>query len=399
MKDSQFQNLIERCISDQCTEEEIKILQELLNKPEYISRLEVIMDQQLADSKPAQGEYSQVVERLKKSFEEQFSSERRTPVIRFSSTMLRWSAAAAILLLTGTLFFLQLSNKSSKQKVSAPVAAIPAVKNDVAPGKEGAILTLNDGRTVVLDSLGNGIVTDQNGAKVVLNNGELTYNAKESVNGTVAYNIITTPKGRQFRLLLEDGTKVWLNAASSLRYPTVFTGKERKVEVTGEAYFEVAKNAKMPFHVKINNETEIVVLGTHFNVNSYPNEASINTTLLEGSVRVINGKESASLTSGQQAQSSVLLKNKIKVISDVNVERIMAWKNGVFDFQDASLGEVMRQLERWYNIEVVYEKGIPNLEFMGKIGRDLTLSEVLRGLEMSEVHFKIEGGRKLIVMP
>lgn len=399
MKDSQFQNLIERCISDQCSAEEIKILQELLKKQEYISKLEVIMDQQLTESTPMHSDYADVVSRLKKSFEEGFSADRRTPVIRISSTMLRWSAAAAVLLLTGTLFFLQLSSKSSKQKSGTPVAAIPAVKNDIAPGKEGAILTLNDGRTVVLDSLGNGIVTDQNGAKVVLHNGELTYNAREAVNGEVAYNTITTPKGRQFRLLLEDGTKVWLNAASSLRYPTVFNGKERKVEVTGEAYFEVAKNAKMPFHVKINNETEIVVLGTHFNVNSYQNEASINTTLLEGSVRVSNGKESALLNSGQQAQSSALLNNKIKVISNVNVEKIMAWKNGVFDFQDASLGEVMRQLERWYNIEVVYEKGIPNLEFMGKIGRDLTLSEVLRGLEMSEVHFKIEGGRKLIVMP
>lgn len=399
MKDSQFQNLIEKCISDQCSAEEMQLLHELLKNPEYISKLEVIMDQQLADSKPVHDEYSQVVDRLKKSFEEHFSANRRTPVIRISSTILRWSVAAAILILAGTLIFLQISGKSSKQNGSAPIAAIPAVKNDVGPGKEGAILTLNDGRTVVLDSLGNGIITDQNGAKVVLNNGELAYNAKESINGEVAYNTIATPKGRQFRLLLGDGTKVWLNAASSLRYPTVFTGNERVVEITGEAYFEVAKNAKMPFHVKINNETEIVVLGTHFNVNSYQNEASINTTLLEGSVRVINGKESALLTNGQQAQSSLLLKNKIKVVSNVNVERIMAWKNGVFDFQDATLGEVMRQLERWYNIEVVYEKGIPDLEFMGKMGRDLTLSEVLRGLEMSEVHFKIEGGRKLIVMP
>lgn len=399
MKDSQFQNLIEKCISDQCSAEEMKILHELLKNPEYISKLEVIMDQQLADSKPVHDEYSQVVDRLKKSFEEHFSANRRTPVIRISSTILRWSVAAAILILAGTLIFLQISVKSSKQNGSAPIAAIPAVKNDVGPGKEGAILTLNDGRTVVLDSLGNGIITDQNGAKVVLNNGELAYNAKESINGEVAYNTIATPKGRQFRLLLGDGTKVWLNAASSLRYPTVFTGNERVVEITGEAYFEVAKNAKMPFHVKINNETEIVVLGTHFNVNSYQNEASINTTLLEGSVRVINGKESALLTNGQQAQSSLLVKNKIKVVSNVNVERIMAWKNGVFDFQDATLGEVMRQLERWYNIEVIYEKGIPDLEFMGKMGRDLTLSEVLRGLEMSEVHFKIEGGRKLIVMP
>jgi ferric-dicitrate binding protein FerR (iron transport regulator) len=315
----------------------------------------------------------------------------------------RWfKYAAAIIILLGIGACVWLLTQSSKQTSDNKLASS---KIDIAPGKQGAILTLDDGRTVVLDSLGNGLVTTQNGSKVSLNNGQLTYNADGSAAVAVAYNTMTTPKGRQFQLVLPDGTKVWLNAASSVRYPTVFAGKERKVEVTGEAYFEVTKNAKMPFRVKVNDETEIEVLGTHFNVNSYLNEANINTTLLEGSVQIINRNEKAVIKPGQQAQVTgkndalALASPRIKVVSDVDVEKVMAWKNGVFNFQDATLQEVMRQLERWYDIDVVYEKGVPDLEFMGKMGRDLSLSGVLRGLEMSKVHFRIEEGRRLVVVP
>ncbi|MBS1563466.1 MAG: DUF4974 domain-containing protein, partial [Bacteroidetes bacterium] len=166
------------------------------------------------------------------------------------------------------------------------------------------------------------------------------------------------------------------------------------------AYFEVAQNVKQPFHVKVAGRTEIEVLGTHFNVNAYDNEATINTTLLEGGVRVHDGQDNVVIKPGQQAQSAMAGpgEKKIKVLSDVNVEKVMAWKNGVFNFQDASLEEVMRQIERWYDIEVVYEKNVPQLVFMGKMGRDLTLSNVLRGLELSKVHFRLEG-RKVIVLP
>jgi ferric-dicitrate binding protein FerR (iron transport regulator) len=239
----------------------------------------------------------------------------------------------------------------------------------------------------------------QSGSKVLLQNGELKYNADGSAVNAVAYNTITTPKGRQFQMTLPDGTRVWLNAGSSLRFPTVFVGNERKVEVTGEGYFEVAKNAAKPFRVSINNETEIEVLGTHFNVNSYSNETSIKTTLLEGSVRVktqVAGKKSEVIIApGQQAQ---LTAGNLKVANNVDLSEVMAWKNGVFNFHNATLEEVMRELERWYDINVVYEKGVPQIEFVGKMGRDLSLAKVLRGLEMSEVHFRLEG-RTLIVMP
>jgi ferric-dicitrate binding protein FerR (iron transport regulator) len=235
----------------------------------------------------------------------------------------------------------------------------------------------------------------------LLKNGQLLYNAGGPVKGAVTYNTMTTPKGRQFQLVLPDGSKVWLNAASSLRYPTVFAGNERTVEVTGEAYFEVARNATKPFVVKVGHETEVQVLGTHFNINSYKDEANINTTLLEGSVRVLNKGKKALLKPGQSAQVAMQANQTagIKIVNDVDMEKVMAWKNGLFNFQDASLQEVMHQLERWYDIEVVYEKGAPEIEFVGKMERSLSLSEVLRGLQISEVHFRIEQGRRLVVMP
>jgi transmembrane sensor len=324
--------------------------------------------------------------------------------------------AAAIILLLGVSAYLWLKREAPPVTSAHPYSA----KNDLPPGKNGAILTLADGKTVVLDSLGNGIIATQNGSKVLLKNGTLAYKAEdpstkaedpatraeEPATAAVMFNTMTTPRGRQFRLTLPDGTKVWLNAASSLRYPTQFNGNERKVEVTGEAYFEVARNINLPFIVKVNEATEIRVLGTRFNVNSYQDEATVNTTLLEGSVRISYGGEKAILQLAQQAQVNKLgagpgdrPSEKIKILNDVNVEKVIAWKNGVFDFEDASLEEVMRQLERWYDIEVVYEKNIPPLEFIGKMGRDLTLSNVLRGLELSKVHFRMEGSRRLVILP
>lgn len=304
-------------------------------------------------------------------------------------------AAAIILVVGAALFFWLSSNKTTTQPPA--IVNTGSKTNDIDPGKDGAILTLEDGTQVVLDSLGNGVIASQSGAKVVLNNGQLVYNTDGTTSQKIVYNTITTPKGRQFQLLLPDQTKVWLNATSSLTYPTVFTGNEREVKITGEAYFEVTKS-KQPFMVHINDETTVEVLGTHFNINSYTNEADIKTTLLEGSVQVVNGTGKTIIKPGQQAKIDNNTDKHIQVVNAVDIDRVMAWKNGVFDCQDASLEEVMRQLERWYDIEVVYEKEIPKFEFVGKIGRDLKLSEVMRGLELSKVHCRLEG-RRLIVFP
>lgn len=312
-----------------------------------------------------------------------------------------WAAAAASIMavLAAGAYFL-LSNEHT-----APQVAKAPANTDVAPGRNGAILTLADGTQVVLDQLGNGVVASQNGAEAVLKNKQLAYNVTGKASAEVEYNSISTPKGRQFQVTLPDGTQVWLNSASSIRYPTVFTGKARAVEITGEAYFEVAKDPGMPFRVNVNNKAEIEVLGTHFNVNAYDNETNINTTLLEGRVRVQAGRETPAtaqpariLKPGQQALIAAAAP-AITVVNNADIEKVMAWKNGLFNFEDVSLEDAMKQLERWYDIEVVYEKGIPDIYFVGKISKDVTLAGMLKLLRASQVHFRIEQNRRLIVSP
>jgi ferric-dicitrate binding protein FerR (iron transport regulator) len=315
--------------------------------------------------------------------------------IRRMHSSRKWSwVAAAVLLFVGLGAYVWMN----RQKITTPGAM--AKTGDILPGKQGAVLTLADGRQVVLDSLGNGVVAIQNGAQVVLEDGGLTYSSGDHAAGELAYNILSTPKGRQFQLTLPDGTRVWLNAASSLRYPASFSGKERRVTVTGEVYFEVAANSALPFKVDAGNGTEINVLGTHFNINAYADNGGIKTTLLDGSVKVLAGSSGVLLRPGQQAQTIAHAgaQPEIKVISDPDTEKTMAWKNGLFNFENATLEEVMPQLERWYDIEVMYEKGIPNIRFGGKLSRDVSLAGLLKSLEETEVHFRIEG-RKLVVLP
>jgi ferric-dicitrate binding protein FerR (iron transport regulator) len=273
---------------------------------------------------------------------------------------------------------------------------------------------LADGSQVVLDSLGNGMIAKQNGVKVLLQNGGVAYDPTGAAAGEVTYNTLTTPKGRQFRVVLPDGTRAWLNAASSIRYPTVFAGKERKIYVTGEAYFEVAKNTKLPFKVNINGRAEIEVLGTHFNVNAYENEASINTTLLEGRIRVRAGQSDlqktqpgmeAVLKPGQQAQiMNVPVGRKIQpgsggieVIDDADPENVVSWKNGLFDFEGLHLAEVMRQLERWYDIKVQYGGLSSDRIFRGQMHRDVPLSEALEMLKMMGVKYEWKDGTLTIL--
>jgi ferric-dicitrate binding protein FerR (iron transport regulator) len=199
-------------------------------------------------------------------------------------------------------------------------------------------------------------------------------------------------------LTLPDGTNVWLNAASALKYPTSFTGNERRVEVTGEAYFEVVKNAAKPFIVQVKDKADIEVLGTSFNINAYENEHAIRTTLLNGSVRVgvpsTDYKKAVVLVPGQQAQ---IVGKQISVAANPPADKILAWKNGLFNFDGADLEEVMRQLERWYDIEVIYENGIPHTRFIGEMSRQIALTDLLDILKRTEVDFRVEG-RKLIVL-
>lgn len=283
--------------------------------------------------------------------------------------------------MTGAASWWILGNRENNEK-----ERIVAVQHsiDVPPGKNGAILKLADGREVVLDSLADGVVATQLGTKVELKNGQLVYDAGKKSLGEILYNTMTTPKGRQFQLVLPDGTRVWLNAASSITYPAFFTGSSRRVKVSGEAYFEVAKMKDMPFHVTINDGAEVKVLGTHFNINAYEEEQAIKATLLEGSIQASfsgAGKtpEYVILKPGQQAE--ITNDQTIKLNESVNTDQVMAWKNGLFNFENASLEDVMRQLSRWYNIEVVYERSIPQMVFGGEMSRNVSLAGLLNGLK------------------
>ncbi len=267
-------------------------------------------------------------------------------------------------------------------------------KNDIPPGSDKAILQLADGSTIVLDDANDGALAQQGNSKVIKLNGKLNYNALPGSN-EVVYNSISTPRGGKFQIELPDGTQVWLNATSSLRFPTAFVEKNRRVEITGEAYFEVAKDKSKPFIVSVNG-AEVEVLGTHFNVMAYKDEAVVKTTLLEGAIKFVKGTASNTLKPGQQAQ--VLNSGQVKVVDGVNLDEVVAWKNGLFNFQGEDIGTVIRLLARWYDVDVIYNEKIDDL-FYAKIPRSTNLSAVLKLLEMTgKVHFEIDG-RKITVKP
>jgi ferric-dicitrate binding protein FerR (iron transport regulator) len=293
-------------------------------------------------------------------------------------------------LFTGAYLYFNPAKQSS-------IATIQPKQNDIAPPSGNkAVLTLADGTKIELDSSGNGTIALQGNVRITKqSNGEISYAG--SAANEVSYNTLNVPRGSTpLGLTLSDGSQVWLNVGSSLTYPTAFTGKERKVKITGEAYFEVAHNASMPFIVQ-HDDVTVSVLGTHFNVNTYEDETAERITLLEGSVRVSKNKMSQILNPGQQA--SIANESAIKVLDDVNMDEVMAWKNGKFRFgENTDIGTIMRQISRWYNVDIEYE-GRVNQRFWGSISKDVNVSKVLKILEATGgVKFKVEGN-KIIVMP
>ncbi|MDE1193447.1 MAG: FecR family protein [Arachidicoccus sp.] len=272
------------------------------------------------------------------------------------------------------------------------------IGQDKKPGYSGAVLTLANGQQIILDSSGIIPINIQGTTQIVKNGGKICYSPNAQKSSSVAYNTLSTPKAREFEVLLPDGSHVWLNAASSLRYPTAFKGNNRQVELTGEAYFEVAHNATKPFIVKV-RDMEVKVLGTHFNINAYSDEPSINTTLLEGSVNISTHSFSQMLKPGWQAKISNSNSNSnISIDKDIDVNEATAWKNEKFIFKDANLQDIMRQISRWYNVEIVYNGDITNEMFNGVIDRKANLSRILKVLELGGVHFKLKEN-KLFVNP
>lgn len=330
--------------------------------------------------------------------------ETRPPIyLRF-----RYMVAAAAVLLLALTGYLLLLTHHPKNNESKPVIA--QQQNDLPPGRYRARLTLADGSTIILDSANTDSLTRQGMATVRNKNGKLEYNTT-GANGkhvAPAMNTLTTAKAETYQLLLSDGSKVWLNAQSSIRYPVAFNEEVRKVEITGEAYFEVApsmtllpngKKVKRPFIVNANG-TEVEVLGTHFNINNYSDESAIKTTLLEGKVRVHTEDNNAQavLHPGEQAIIHHSHEEKVIVNKEVDADAEVAWRFGFFNFNNVDLKTMMRQLERWYDVTVEYQGEVPAISFLGKIPRELTLSQLLTVLQRENAHFKLVG-KTIIVSP
>jgi len=311
-----------------------------------------------------------------------------------------WLTGAAAILVFAA-FGIKVNTVFNHVQATRQVAATQAA--DLKPGSNKAVLILADGSKIVLDSTKRGKIARQQSLAIInIKSGEIVYNAEAAAGkpdqpvavNLLNYNTMETPRGGQYEVVLPDGTRVWLNAASSLKYPVIFAGNKRRVELTGEAYFEVAKNAAKPFIVKTRGQS-VEVLGTHFNINSYADEQAVKTTLLEGSVKVngSTGGEIVKLIPGQQA---VNITGKLSVIRDADTGEATAWKDGKFIFRDVELKTIMRQLSRWYDVDVVYEGQIATKHYRGRIPRNVPVSQIFEILKTSGLNFTING-REIIV--
>ncbi|WP_169540146.1 FecR family protein [Niabella aurantiaca] len=308
-----------------------------------------------------------------------------------------WSVVACVLLAFSVLAWWYFS--SNKTEIPGSIAREQVPVKDVMPGGEKAILTLGDGSRIVLDSAANGVLAVQGGATVTkLKTGELAYAAHgAALSANILYNTVATPRGGQYRLTLPDGSKVWLNAGSSIKFPSTFTGDSRTVEVTGETYFEVAKNPEIPFRVTFNTSWggsgEIEVLGTHFNVNAYTDEPLVNTTLLEGAIKIKSMGDLRNLSPGQQVRADA---KGMRLYSNVELEQVVSWKDGFFWFDNTDIRTLMRQIARWYDVEVVFD-GKPTTDgFSGKISKSLPLTKLLYILKLNDI--RIEGNGKRVII-
>ena len=329
-------------------------------------------------------------------------SSRGTGVFPIRNRVIGWAAAVLLLLGGGYMIF--------RNRTASPALA---EHRDLAAGSNKAILTLASGQQISLGDSAKGPLTVEGNMQVIqLDSGQLAYvnageaaeNSGKAPENAVGYNTLATPRGGQYKVTLPDGTRVWLNSASRLRYPTAFTGAMRKVELSGEAYFEVAKNSRQPFTVAAAGMA-VNVLGTDFNLNAYNDEDSIRTTLVDGAVRLVNNGDALEIHPGEQGslmregkQGSPARNGKRIVISRPDVQEVLAWKNGEFIFYSQPIQVIMRQVSRWYDVDVEYRGAPPTTLFTGDIARASKASALLEMLEtVGDVHFEI-GEHKIIVL-
>jgi transmembrane sensor len=390
--------LFHRYITGMASDQERDELMQLIDENEHDDIVNQLISEQLeiydaghTDS-IASLEKSKADELFQKIIREHQAQKPEIPRIGRHTSWLKWTAAAAVVLFFSALGYQYFKKPGTKTSVVATTQPYPY---DVPPAKMNAVLTLSDGTRINLDSAANGNIALQGNTQVSKENGKIKYKYAGGLTD-VQFNTISTERGNQYMVVLPDQTKVWLNASSSITFPTAFTGNIRRVKISGEAYFEVAKRKDMPFKVSFAGDGEIEVLGTHFNVNTYKDDDVIRTTLLEGSVRISKNKETGVLRPGQQAQ---IKENAAMHITEVDTDEIMAWKNGFFNFKDADIKAIMLQLSRWYNIEIRYEGHTGRQLFSGEIDRSLNLVSVLKILEKTKVHFRLEENRKLVILP
>lgn len=294
----------------------------------------------------------------------------------------RIAVAASILLVCGASLIFYLNNINGEKDLNT------SVLNDVTPGINNATLTLANGQKIILDNAANGKIAEQAGVSVSKTaDGQIMYSIKDLKNtGKADFNTLSTANGEQYQIILPDGTKVWLNAATSLKFPLTFAGlSQRKVTLIGEAYFEVYKDKKKPFIVH-SAQQDVEVLGTHFNINAYKDEPTVKTTLLEGAVKVNRNyilKPGEQFTINQEGKAGIKL---------VNVEDVIAWKKGNFEFNDENVYEIMRKVARWYDVEVIYENQIPLTKMEGTMSRFQNVSRILDVLESTGLlSYRVEG--------
>ena len=352
--------------------------------------LEALLQQNLAEHNQELLNSTTSQQILQEIHERSVARNQRSAISKSANRFLRFAAAAAILagLIWGGTYLFR-NNREATQP------AVVAQTEVLQPAAQGAVLTLSNGQQLRLDSLPNGAVQVAGNLRIYKKDGRITYEQQAGTDAGI-FNTISTQKGNKYQLVLADGTIVWLNATSSITYPVSFTGKERLVNVSGEAYFEVTQNKEKPFKVMANG-MEIQVLGTHFNVNAYANESQVKATLLEGSIEVKKGNNSALIKPGQQAAVAGS-STAIEVIKNADTELAMAWINGKFLFKDADIQTIMRQITRWYDVEVEYTGAIPDIAFSGDLSKNNDLQVLIEVLKESGLHLEMKG-RKIIVMP
>lgn len=388
MDRTSIDNLITKFRTDKLEPQDLEELNALLAGPqraqleEYIAAM---MEQQQPDAAKQQAGNDALFARI-------MAADKPAKVVKtsFVSKNQRWlGAAAVLLLLCGTYWFIQ------PRQVPPPVAAASQGLPEKEPGSNKATLTLDDNSVIELDNNGNRVIGIQGRSQVSIMDGKLAYQQQNGTATAVAYNRITTPRGGEFNITLSDGTRIWLNASSAIRFPATFTGTTRTMELEGEAYFEVAEDKAHPFEVKIREKT-VQVLGTQFNVMGYADEAAIVTTLVDGAVKVnAPGQQARILSPGQHAVISNP-SSDIEV-AEADVAEETAWKNGRTYFNGADIRQIMRQISRWYNVDVQYEGEMQQLKFTCTVSRKDKLSKLLQLLEMTgTVHFKMENNTIIV---